>query len=212
MWQGHQDRCSYSDVDTEPDVALWQIEPDLLASIWGIILNMGLANEKRRYICNVVSDWLSPYPEWSLHLSLLLLVIPLHFKRHSMRFNHHHDVIMSAMASQITGVSIVCSAVYSGADQRKHQSSASLAFVRGIHRWPVDSPHNGPATRKMFPFDGVIMNHVECIEWQGTMMLYQSWFTLTDHSKKVFMCGVIFITVVGMAGMTDWSEEVRFNM
>ena len=43
-----------------------------------------------------------------------------------------------------------------GADQRKHQSSASLAFVRGIHRWPVHSPHKGPVTRKMFPFDDVM--------------------------------------------------------
>ena len=40
---------------------------------------------------------------------------------------------------------------------RKHQSSASLAFVRGIHRWPVNSPHKGPVTRKIFLFDGVIM-------------------------------------------------------
>ena len=74
------------------------------------------------------------------------------------RFSHHYsEVIMRAMASQITGVSIVCSAVCSGPDQRKHQSSASLAFVKGIHRWPVDSPHKGPVTRKMFPFDDVIM-------------------------------------------------------
>ena len=61
------------------------------------------------------------------------------------------------MACQITGVSIVYSNVCSGADQRKHQSSASLAFVRGIHRWPVNSPQKGPVTRKMFPFDDVIM-------------------------------------------------------
>ena len=47
--------------------------------------------------------------------------------------------------------------VYIGAYQRKHQSSASLAFMQGIHRWPVNSPHNGPVTRKMFPFDDVIM-------------------------------------------------------
>ena len=70
---------------------------------------------------------------------------------------HYNDVIMSMMASQITGVFIVCSIVGSGADQRKYQSSASLAFVRGIHRWPVNSPHKGPVTRKMFPFDDVIM-------------------------------------------------------
>ena len=47
---------------------------------------------------------------------------------------HYDDIIMSAMASQITSLTIVYSAVYSGVDQRKHQSSASLAFVRGIHR------------------------------------------------------------------------------
>ena len=58
---------------------------------------------------------------------------------------HYSDVIMSAMASQITDVSIVCSTVNSDADQRKHQSSSSLAFVR----WPVNSPHKGPETRKM---------------------------------------------------------------
>ena len=64
---------------------------------------------------------------------------------------------MSAMASQITGVLIVYSIIYPGAAQRKHQSSASLAFVMGIHRWPVNSPHKGPVTRKTFPFNDVIM-------------------------------------------------------
>ena len=53
---------------------------------------------------------------------------------------------MGAMASQITSLTIVYSTVYSGADQRKHQSSASLAFVRGIHRWPVNCPHKGPVS------------------------------------------------------------------
>ena len=64
---------------------------------------------------------------------------------------------MSAMASQITGVSIVYPTICSGEDQRKHQSSASLAFVREIHRWPVNSPHKEPVAEKMLPFDDVIM-------------------------------------------------------
>ena len=72
-------------------------------------------------------------------------------------WKHYNDVIMGAMAYLITSLTIICSAVYSGADQRKHQSSASLAFVRGIHRWPVNSPHKGPVTRKIVPFDDVIM-------------------------------------------------------
>ena len=88
---------------------------------------------------------------------------------------HYTDVIMTTMASQITSPTIVCSTVYSCADQRKHQSSASLAFVRGIHREPVNSPRKWPVTRKMFPFDDVIMSwashqmHVGIANprWQG---------------------------------------------
>ena len=70
---------------------------------------------------------------------------------------HYGDVIMDAIASQITSPTIVYSIVYSDADLRKHQSYASLAFVRRIHRGPVNSPHKWPVTRKMFPFDDVIM-------------------------------------------------------
>ena len=69
------------------------------------------------------------------------------------------DVIMRAMASEITGVSIACSIVCSSAVLRKHQSSASLAFMRGIQEWPVDFPHKGPVTRKMLPFHDVIMGN-----------------------------------------------------
>ena len=72
--------------------------------------------------------------------------------------NHHYnDVIMGVMASQITSLTIVYSSIYSDADQRKHQSSASLAFVLGIHRGPVNSPHKWPVLLKMFPFGDVIM-------------------------------------------------------
>ena len=70
---------------------------------------------------------------------------------------HYNDVTMGAIASQITSLTIVFSTVYLDTDQRKHQSSASLAFVRGIHRRPVNSPHKRPLTRKMFPFDDIIM-------------------------------------------------------
>ena len=65
---------------------------------------------------------------------------------------------MGTIAPQITSLTIVFSTVYSGADQSKHQSAASLAFVWGIHRAPVNSPHKWPVTRKMFPFDDVIMH------------------------------------------------------
>ena len=74
-----------------------------------------------------------------------------------MRSVHYDDVTMGAIASQITSLTIAFSTVYLDTDQRKHQSSASLAFVRGIHRRPVNSPHKWPVPRKMFPFDDVIM-------------------------------------------------------
>ena len=79
---------------------------------------------------------------------------------------HYDDVTMGTIASQITSLASVYSIVYSSADQRKHQSSVSLAFVWGIHRGPVNSPHKWPVTRKMFPFDDVIMVHhiFLCIE------------------------------------------------
>ena len=66
---------------------------------------------------------------------------------------------MGAMASQISSLTIVYSTIYLGADERKHQSSTSLAYMKGIHRWPVNSPHKGPVTRKMFPLDDVIMTY-----------------------------------------------------
>ena len=77
------------------------------------------------------------------------------------------------MASQITGFPIVCSIVCSGADHRKYQSSASLAFVRGIHQWPVVFPHKGPVTRKTFPFDGVVLTprcHYSMVQKYNTIL------------------------------------------
>ena len=70
---------------------------------------------------------------------------------------HYDDVIMGTTVSLITSLTIVYSTVYPDGDRRKHQSSASLAFVWGIHRGPVNSPHKWPVTREMFPFDDVIM-------------------------------------------------------
>ena len=91
---------------------------------------------------NLINIW------WYMHVfHIPCAVYPvLHVHSHF----HHSDVIMGTMASHITSLTILYSTVYSGAYQRKHQSSASLAFVRGIHRWPVNSPHTGPVTRKIW--------------------------------------------------------------
>ena len=98
------------------------------------------------------------------------------------RVVHYDDVIMGAMASQITSITIVYSTAYSDVDQRKHQSSASLAFVRGIHREPVNSPHKWPVTRKLFPFHDVIM--LEAIELILIEPLFL-WVKLLVHAVEV---------------------------
>ena len=103
---------------------------------------------------------------------------------------YYSDVIMSAMASQITSLTIVYSTVCSGADQRKHQSSAPL--VRGFHRLPANSPHKGTVTRKMFPFDDVIMRWRGFIYWRpndayNAKALSESMlvFCLLDPSEQI---------------------------
>ena len=70
---------------------------------------------------------------------------------------HCGDAIMSTMASQIISLSIVCSTVCSGADQRKTSKLRVTGLCVGNSPEPVNSPHKGPVTRKMFPFDDVIM-------------------------------------------------------
>ena len=108
--------------------------------------------------------------------SVLKTLSSSHLKFHG----HYSGVIMSAMACQITSLTIVYSTVYSGGDKKKHQSSAWLPFVRGIHRSPVNSKHKGPVTRKMFPFDDVIMN------WKNLMCSHEDDF-VRSHEKTFYL-------------------------
>ena len=96
---------------------------------------------------------------------------------------HYNDVIMGTIASRITSFMIVFSTVYSDADKRKHQSSASLAFVRGIHREPVNSPHKWPVTRKMFPFEDVIMSLYDL-----TMLVSHGFRSISGHVLVIVLC------------------------
>ena len=95
--------------------------------------------------------------------------------------NPYSDVTMSAIASEITGVSIGYLTICSGTDQTKHQSSASLAFIRGIHRSPMTSPHKGPVKRKMFLSDDVTWRS----RWHGP--------TVTSH--WLWLCGCVIHAV-----------------
>ena len=105
---------------------------------------------------------------------------------------------------------MICSTVCSGTDQRKHQSSASLAFVRGIHRWPVNSHHKGPVTQKMFSFDDVVMIiHMDsCIVWWNVfaskqfspnlLMLVRKWIHtgLNNATLDKPFCGLYKMLII----------------
>ena len=84
------------------------------------------------------------------------------------------------MLSEITGVSSVCSTVGSSVDQRKHQSSASLAFVWGIHRWLVNSLRRRPVMWKKFPFDDVIVQCCLACHWPWVHLTWNNWKLLTQ--------------------------------
>ena len=97
---------------------------------------------------------------------------------------------MSTMASQITSLTIVYSTVYLGVDQRKHQSSASLAFVWGIHRRPVNFPHKVIVTRKMFPFDDAIIEPVLVMRGNNPQ-----WYINGNNSRNGNRIGQYLVTL-----------------
>ena len=111
----------------------------------------------------------------------------------------YSDVIMSTMASQITSLPIVYTTVHSGADQRKHQNSASLAFVRGIHRWPVNSPHKRPVTRKMFPFDDVVM-------WKR--IVRRQFRLFSSNVVRCFVCVLCYFRLYNISFINDKSRII----
>ena len=125
---------------------------------------------------------------------------------------------MGVMAFQLTSLRIVYSTVYLGADQRKHQISASLAFVRGIHQWPMNSPHKGPVTRKMFPFDDVIMNtncdkttcYIKYIKLVVQATYEEPFYTQTD--KYVSYCRVIRLWRYYVQIAQDMAEFQRWHI
>ena len=111
--------------------------------------------------------------------------IKIHFSYNIMQ--HYNDVIMGMIASQITSLTIVNSTVYWGADQRKHQSSASLAFVQGIHRWLVNSPHNGQLREKCFH------------------LMTSSWIKMISTKSRTFCSGLNVFTHL------DWMKHLCLN-
>ena len=121
---------------------------------------------------------------------------------------------MGAMASQITSLTIAYSSIYSGADERNYQSSASLAFVRGVHRWPVNSPRKWPVTRKML--DDVIMENTRSIEsysYLTGVVTGKMWGQLPNQNMISTQCNLCFaISNKSAKGAYTWSSPVCLSM
>ena len=134
--------------------------------------------------------------------------------------NHYNDIIMSTIVSQITSLTIVYLTVCSGTDQRKHQSSASMVFVWGIHRWPMNSPHKWPVMRKMFPFDDVIMmsdlilspvtdRHTYSDHW--VLLLWHS-VTLSWTKTEWPETPIIWLTRNSLLETANYSQQISINL
>ena len=131
---------------------------------------------------------------------------------------HYNDVIMSVIASQITSLTIVYSTVYSGADQRKHQSCASLAFVWGIHRGPVNSPYKWPVKRKMFPFDDVIMKQkygvrfLRSLRWSSNWVyLHQTWPYKSENIDSLLLMICLLSNAFDLIIMYDFDTWLLWH-
>ena len=125
----------------------------------------------------------------------------------TVRAVHYSDVIMTSMASLIASFTTVYSTAYSGADQTKHQSSASLAFVRGIHRWAVNSPHKRPVTQKMFPFDDVIIRN-DWLKWNPTRRKFDTFFSIFGNLKHDQQ---IVVQLNGTSVLKIWEHSQRLG-
>ena len=155
----------------------------MAANVWNESCIPSAKNLQQRHISNSTLTL-----SWQLFVNLWMSIPDF-------LTDHYNGVITGAIASQITSPAIVYSTLYSGTHQRKHQSSASLAVVWGIHQWPVNSPHKGPVTQKMFPFDDVIMYTVSSrlppalfFAWNHSIVML--WLVLTSRNSKRVSCEI----------------------
>ena len=152
-------------------------------------------------LCNDFSHWLISCPAIAMHQSLVRL---------SLQWRHNEQ----------DGVSNPKRLVYSGSDQIKHQSSASLAYVRGIHRWPVNSQHKGPVTRKMFPIDDVIMWTMQfafttiwklALLWKLRHIWLNAWICMfIETFTKIKACVLrhVYLCHIITAGVKFWKQSL----
>ena len=132
---------------------------------------------------------------------------------HYIGYKHYGDVIRGMVVSQIIILTTVYSTVYWGADQRKHQSSTSLAFVWGIHRSPVNSPHKWPVTWKMFSFDDVIMSDLKMQYLHHMALILLLWIAhcclVIQHSIVKLMSSLVQLMTCHQFGAKPLPEPMQ---
>ena len=122
----------------------------------------------------------------------------------SYQIRHCSDVIMGTVATQITSqpASRLFSQPFIQAQIKENTKvPRNWPFVRGIHRWPVNSPHKGPVTRKLFPFDDVIMGTFSKREMHLSSPLVYSRYIGSMMEKPTFDPGSV---IYGFAGETRY--------
>ena len=190
-------------------------EPWLCNKIEGIKLKESYLPISMAYALSLASMYRYKYILWT-NLFIDILVtgvwgwgVPTRWALTSLWSPHSHthysDVIMGAMASQITSLTIVYSTFYSGIDQRKHQSSASLAFVWGIYRWPVNSLHKRPVTRKMFH-----LMTSSCNLWLAVEKKFKDHKCVTINLIWIIGCYILISSFIRM--MLTVSVAVESNL
>ena len=123
---------------------------------------------------------------------------------------HYNDVIMSVFGAsyhQPHGCSLKCAF---GRRSTKTQKLRVTGLVREIHRWPVNSRHKGPVTRKMFPFDDVIMGSVESsmLQWHSYLCTYR--FLFHRSASNVILSLHVAKWISGVSEVVDRYPLVLF--
>ena len=165
-------------------------------TVWWYILKRCMLSKSLMWIPKVSSHWRKIF--YQMHVFCLIKILLINNSRERIRFLAcrrdsfaRQNVVLSVMSSLIKlsllfSVSIACSTVCSGADQRKHHSSEWLAFARGSHRRPVDSHYKEPVKRKMFPFDDVIMFQSIDVQRQLGLKLFGG--NKQNQAELFFVC------------------------
>ena len=167
---------------------------DIESATWpGWLIDIHWLDKQMICFCLISADFtnmIQGFRHWDSHVIQRNILENTKYKE--MWLVHYNDVIMSAMASQITSFYDCFLHRLFGRRSKKTSSSASLAFVRGIHRSPMNSPNKGPV-RPMFPLDDVIMLRLLAFNHQNQGVTSARSQTIYCGQIPMILCRVILL-------------------